>query len=61
MPVSVGRSENFFRANLVEVAGEKQEAKKRFSRFALPREEDSDSGPRERSAGIRLDLGESLW
>ncbi len=40
--------------DLVEVADVKQEAKKRFRRFALPREleVDSESVPKVRSTGI---------
>ena len=46
--------------DLVDVAVVKQEAKKLFKRFALPREVDSESVPKVRSTGIRLLFGESL-
>ena len=47
--------------NLVEEALEKQDAKKRFKRLALPVEDDSEQVSKERLTGIRLVLGESLW
>ena len=56
----VGRSCELLRVNLVEVAGEKHEAKKQFNRLALPIDDVSACVPRERCTGIRLDFGESL-
>jgi len=58
--VKVGWFKEMPRANLVEVALEKQDAKKRFRRLAFPREDDSDWESRWRSMGMRLVLGESL-
>ena len=43
MLVSEGRPGEVLRIDLVDAAGEKQEAKKRFRRFAFPREVDSDN------------------
>ena len=60
MWVSDGRPGEILRIDLVDVAGKKQEAKKRFRRFAFPREVYSESGPRERSTGIRILSGETL-
>jgi len=57
----VGMSVERCRVNLVEVGGEKHEAKKRLRRLALEGEVDEDSFPRDRSTGIRDFLGDSLW
>jgi len=61
MLVRVGWSCELLRVNLVDVAGEKHEAKKQFNRLALPIDDVSACVPRERCTGIRLDFGESLW
>ena len=49
------------RVNLVEVGGEKQEVKKQLRRLTLEGKVNEDSFPRDRSSGIRVFLGDSLW